>query len=252
MQTAMLVPDALKVKKKRWAIVYPNYEYGQSATAAFKKLMLEKQPDIEFVTEQAVPLGRIEAGAVADAIAAAKPDAIFSSLFGADLTKFVREGNTRGLFKGKEGFNLLAGEPEYLDPMEDEVPVGWYVTGYPWQDIATPEHKKFLAAYQAKFKDYPRLGSIVGYSTVLGAAAVVKKAGTLDTEKLVAAMKGLSHSTPLGDITYRTQDHQSTMGAYVGKLGLKNGKGIMTDWYYADGAKFLPSDAEVAKMRPAE
>lgn len=252
MQTAMLVPDALKVKKKRWAIVYPNYEYGQSATAAFKKLMLEKQPDIEFVTEQAVPLGKIEAGAVADAIAAAKPDAIFSSLFGPDLTKFVREGNTRGLFKGKEGFNLLAGEPEYLDPLEDEVPVGWYVTGYPWQDIATQEHKKFLAAYQAKFKDYPRLGSIVGYSTVWSAAAVIKKAGTLDMEKLVAAMKGLSHSTPLGDITYRTQDHQSTMGAYVGKLGLKNGKGIMTDWYYADGAKFLPSDAEVARMRPAE
>lgn len=252
MQTAMLVPDALKVKKKRWAIVYPNYEYGQSATAAFKKLMLEKQPDIEFVTEQAVPLGKIEAGAVADAIAAAKPDAIFSSLFGADLTKFVREGNTRGLFKGKEGFNLLAGEPEYLDPMEDEVPVGWYVTGYPWQDIATPEHKKFLAAYQAKFKDYPRLGSIVGYSTVLSAAAVIKKGGTLDMEKLVASMKGLSHSTPLGDITYRPQDHQSTMGAYVGKLGLKNGKGVMTDWYYADGAKFLPSDADVAKMRPAD
>ena len=252
MQTAMLVPDAVKVKKKRWAIVYPNYEYGQSATAAFKKLMLEKQPDIEFVIEQAVPLGKIEAGAVADAIAAAKPDAIFSSLFGPDLTKFVREGNTRGLFKGKEGFNLLAGEPEYLDPMEDEVPVGWYVTGYPWQDIATPEHKKFLAAYQAKFKDYPRLGSIVGYSTVLSAAAVVKKAGTLDMAKLVAAMKGLSHSTPLGDITYRPQDHQSTMGAYVGKLGLKNGKGVMTDWYYAEGAKFLPSDAEVAKMRPAE
>jgi branched-chain amino acid transport system substrate-binding protein len=252
MQTAMLVPDALKVKKKRWAIVYPNYEYGQSATAAFKKLMLEKQPDIEFVIEQAVPLGKIEAGAVADAIAAAKPDAIFSSLFGADLTKFVREGNTRGLFKGKEGFNLLAGEPEYLDPLEDEVPVGWYVTGYPWQDIATPEHKKFLAAYQAKFKDYPRLGSIVGYSTVLSAAAVIKKAGTLDMEKLVAAMKGLTHGTPLGDVTYRPQDHQSTMGAYVGKLGLKNGKGIMTDWYYADGAKFLPSDAEVAKMRPAD
>ena len=53
MQTAMLIPDAVKLKKKRWAIVYPNYEYGQSATAAFKKLMKEKQPDVEFVTEQA-------------------------------------------------------------------------------------------------------------------------------------------------------------------------------------------------------
>jgi len=252
MQTAMLVPEAVKLKKKRWAIVYPNYEYGQSATAAFKQLMKAAQPDVEFVVEQAPPLGKIEAGAVADAIAAAKPDAIFSSLFGADLAKFVREGQTRDLFKGVEVFNLLAGEPEYLDPLKDEAPVGWWVTGYPWYAINTPEHKAFADAYQKRFNDYPRLGSIVGYATVQSAAAVIKKAGTLDTEKLVAAMKGLTHSTPLGNITYRPQDHQSTMGAYVGKIGLKDGKGIMTDWYYADGAKFLPSDADVAKMRPAE
>lgn len=252
MQTAMLVPEAAKLKKKRWAIVYPNYEYGQSATAAFKKLMKEVQPDVEFVIEQAPPLGKIEAGAVADAIAAAKPDAIFSSLFGADLAKFVREGQTRDLFKNMPVFNLLAGEPEYLDPLKDEAPVGWWVTGYPWYAINTPEHKAFADAYQKKFNDYPRLGSIVGYAMVQSAAAVIKKAGTLDTEKLVAAMKGLTHSTPLGNITYRPQDHQSTMGAYVGKIGLKDGKGIMTDWYYADGAKFLPSDADVAKMRPAD
>jgi len=252
MQVAMLVPDAAKLKKKRWAIVYPNYEYGQSATAAFKKLMKEKQPDVEFVVEQAPPLGKIEAGAVADAIAAAKPDAIFSSLFGPDLAKFVREGNTRGLFKGVEVFNLLAGEPEYLDPLKDETPEGWYVTGYPWEQIDTPEHKKFREAYMKKYNDYPRLGSIVGYATIQSAAAVIKKAGTLDMEKLVAAMNGLTHSTPMGNITYRPQDHQSTMGAYVGKTTLKNGKGTMKDWHYADGAKFLPSDAEVAKLRPAD
>ncbi len=252
MQTAMLVPEAAKLKKKRWAIVYPNYEYGQSATAAFKQLIKAAQPDVEFVIEQAPPLGKIEAGAVADAIAAAKPDAIFSSLFGPDLAKFVREGQTRDLFKGVEVFNLLAGEPEYLDPLKDEAPTGWWVTGYPWYAITTPEHKAFAEAYQKRFNDYPRLGSIVGYATVQSAAAVIKKAGTLDTEKLVAAMKGLTHSTPLGNITYRPQDNQSTMGAYVGKIGLKDGKGVMTDWYYADGAKFLPSDADVAKMRPAE
>src|SRR6266496_3926253 len=50
MQTAMLVPEAAKLHKKRWAIVYPNYEYGQAATAAFKKQMIALQPGgIEFV-----------------------------------------------------------------------------------------------------------------------------------------------------------------------------------------------------------
>ncbi len=252
MQTAMLVPDAAKLKKRRWAIVYPNYEYGQAATRAFKDLLKKAQPDVEFVTEQAVPLGKIDAGAVVQAIADAKPDAIFSSLFGADLTRFVREGNTRGLFKGREVFNLLAGEPEYLDPLKDETPEGWYVTGYPWNAIKTPEHKKFLDAYQKRWNDYPRLGSIVGYATIMTAVAAMKKAGSLDTEKLVQAMKGLEVDTPFGKIVYRAIDHQSTMGAYVGRIGLKDGKGVMTSWTYADGAKFLPPDAEVKKLRPAD
>ena len=107
----MLIPDAAKLKKKRWAIVYPNYEYGQSATMWFKKLLAQSQPDVEFVVEQAPPLGKIDAGAVAQALADAKPEAIFSSLFGPDLAKFVREGSQRGAFKGVEVFNLLAGEP---------------------------------------------------------------------------------------------------------------------------------------------
>ena len=252
MQTAMLIPEAVKLKKKRWAIVYPNYEYGQSATAAFKELLKKAQPDVEFVAEQAPALGKIEAGAVAQALADAKPDAIFSSLFAGDLAKFVREGQTRGLFKNRVVFNLLAGEPEYLDPLKADTPVGWYVTGYPWQSINTPEHKKFLAAYEKKYHDYPRLGSIVGYAMLMTAADAIKKATSLDQEKLVAAMKGLQVDTPLGKITYRALDHQSTMGAYVGRLGLKDGKGVMTSFHFADGAKYLPSDAEVKKLRPAD
>ena len=61
MQVAMLLPDAVAAKKKRWALVYPNFEYGQAAAAAFKELMKAKQPDVEFVTEQATPLGKIDA-----------------------------------------------------------------------------------------------------------------------------------------------------------------------------------------------
>jgi len=252
MQTAMLIPEAVRLNKKRWAIVYPNYEYGQSATAAFKALLKKAQPDVEFVTEQAAPLGKIDAGAVAQALAEAKPDAIFSSLFGPDLARFVREGNTRGLFKGREGFNLLGGEPEYLDPLKDETPTGWYVTGYPWNAISTPEHQRFLDAYRKKYGDHPRLGSVVGYSTVISAVAAMKRAGSLDSEKLVAAMEGLQVETPFGKITYRALDHQSTMGAYVGRTALKDGRGVMTGFSYADGAKFMPSDDEVRRMRPPE
>jgi branched-chain amino acid transport system substrate-binding protein len=126
---------------------------------------------------------------VVQAIAAANPEAILNVTFGADLVKLVREGNTRGLFKDRAVVSFLTGEPEYLDPLKDETPEGWIVTGYPWYAIKTPEHDAFLKAYQAKYNDYPRLGSIVGYETIKSAAAILAKAGSTDPEKLIARPK---------------------------------------------------------------
>ncbi len=251
MQVAMLVPEAVQLRKKRWAIVYPNYEYGQSAAATFKTLMKAAQPDVEFVAEQATPLGKVDAGSVVQALADAKPDAIFNVLFAADLARFVREGNTRGLFQGRGVVSLLSGEPEYLDTLKGETPNGWIVTGYPWQAIQTPEHKAFLAAYQKRFGDYPRAGSVVGYNAVLSLAAGLQRAGSADTERLIAAFRGLQVDTPFGPITYRAQDHQSTMGAFVGTTKNDGGRGVMADFRYMDGAKFQPSDALVRQLRPA-
>ncbi len=252
MQVAMLMPAATGAKKKRWALVYPNFEYGQSAAENFKMLMKKAQPDVEFVTEQAPPLGKIDAGAVAQAIDDAKPDAIFNVLFGGDLAKFVREGNTRGVFKDRTVVSLLSGEPEYLDPLKDEAPVGWVVTGYPWDKIKTKEHTAFVDAYKKKYNDYPRLGSVVGYVTMHSLAAGIAKAKSTDTEKLVEAFKGLKVDSPFGPFVYRASDHQATMGAYVGKIVLEGGKGTMADFKYVDGASVLPSDDEVKKLRPVE
>ncbi|HWK60749.1 MAG TPA: ABC transporter substrate-binding protein [Eoetvoesiella sp.] len=251
MQVAMLIPEAAKLKKKRWALVYPNYEYGQSAAATFKKLLKAAQPDVEFVAEQATPLGKVDAGNVVQALSDAKPDAVFNVLFAADLAKFVRAGTERNFFKGLSVVSLLTGEPEYLDPLGSETPEGWIVTGYPWYAIDTPEHKAFLAAYQAKYHDYPRLGTIVGYSAIKSLAAGMKKAGSTKTEAMIKAFEGLKLDTPLGPIEFRAIDHQSTMGAYVGTLAKKDGKGIMTNFRYIDGAAVQPTDAQVKEWRPA-
>ena len=252
MQVSMLVPEALKMKKKRWALVYPNYEYGQSAAATFKQLMKAQQSDVEFVAELAPPLGKLDAGAVTQALADAKPDAIFNVLFGADLTKFVREGQTRGLFNGREVVSLLTGEPEYLDALKDDTPNGWLVTGYPWSSLNTPEHNAFLGAYQKRFNETPRLGSVVGYTLIKSIAQAYKKAGSNDTEKLIAASRGMVVESPFGKITFRTDDQQSTMGAFVGKTKNDNGKGVLVDAKYMDGAKFQPSAEEVKKLRAVD
>jgi branched-chain amino acid transport system substrate-binding protein len=249
---ASVIEEAVKAKQKRWAVVYPNYEYGQAAVATFKAAMRKAQPDVEFVAEQAAPFGKIDAGAVAQALEDAKPGAIFNVLFGADLIKFAREGKNRGLFKNRLVVSLLTGEPEYMEPLRDDAPEDWVVTGYPLQLITTPEHKAFLAAYEKKYNEAPRLNSVVGYSTMKALAAGIRKSGSVETEKLITAFKGLSFESPFGPVTFRSQDNQSTMGIYVGRSALANGKGYMKSGTYIDGAKLMPPEDEIARLRPVK
>jgi branched-chain amino acid transport system substrate-binding protein len=250
MQAEMLAEEAAKLDATRWATVAPNYEYGTSAVEAFKAAMERRRDDIEWVNEQWPPFGKIDAGSTVQAVAQSDPQAIFNVTFGPDLTKFVREGTTRGLFKDRQVVSLLTGEPEYMDPLGAETPEGWIVTGYPWDQIDTPEHNAFLKAYQDKFDDYPRLGSIVGYATMKSVGAILEKAESFDTEDLIAAGKGIEIDSPFGPITYRPFDHQSTLGAYVGRTAVENGAGKMVDFSYRDGADYLPSEEQVKELRP--
>ena len=248
MQAAMLVERAAALPAKRWVTVAPNYEYGQSAVKWFKQLLLARRPDVTFGTEQWPALGRIDAGATIQALGADKPDAIFNVTFGADLTAFVRAGNTRGLFEGRSVISMLTGEPEYLQPLGDETPGGWIVTGYPADTLDTPAHTAFRDAYRTLFNEAPKNGSVVGYALIQAIAAGIRRAGGTGTDALIDGLRGASFTTPFGPAQFRTQDQQSTMGTFVGTLAA--GRPAMVDAAYVDGATVLPSDAEVARLRP--
>lgn len=249
MQTKMLV-DAVAAKGvKRWAVVAPNYEYGQSAATNFKRLMTAAVPGFEVVGEQFPALGRVDAGATVGALARARPDGIFNVLFGADLTTFVREGNTRGLFERRLVVSLLTGEPEYMIPLGEEAPEGWITTGYPWDKIDTPAHKAFVQAYRAGFNDTPRLGSLLGYVVVHLMRDMLEKARSTETEAMIAALEDLRSDTIAGPVVMRGLDNQATLGVWVGETTLEGRQGSMKNFRYEDGARHLHPEAEVRAAR---
>lgn len=249
MQTNMLVEAGKATSAKKWAIVAPSYEFGQAAATAFKSLMPAAVDGAEIVVEQYPALGKIDARATVTAIEQAKPDGIFVALFGSDLAKFAREGETRGLFKGRTVMSLLTGEPEWLLPLGEATPAGWIVTGYPWDQIEDEKHKTFVAAYQARYSDTPRLGSLLGYQTGYLIKAMLEKAATIETEALIAVLEGLKFDAVVDEAHIRPMDNQATIGAWVGKLAIEDGKGKMVDWTYADGADYMFSRAAVRAAR---
>src|SRR5882724_666579 len=250
-QGRMLAEKAAKLKYTKWAAIGPNYEYGKRAWETFRDRLKELRPEAQTVGERWPALGKIDAGIEVGAILAKNPEALYVSLFGSDWITFVREAKKRGLFDRMFVVGILLGEPEYIDPLGLEAPEGMLVTGYPWYDIAAPAHRDFVARFSKKYDKNPVLGSLVGYITYLSIVEAIRKAGSTDTDKLVAAFRGLKIDTPIGPISYRASDGQSTMGAWVGttKLDGKRGVGIMVNHEYVPGDKVLPSDDEVKKLR---
>jgi branched-chain amino acid transport system substrate-binding protein len=250
MLSEMLADAAAKLPAKRWATIAPNYEFGTSFVAAFKERLKARRPDVEWVAEQWPAIGKLDPGPTIDALNAAKPDAIFNATFGTDLIRFVREGNTREFFKGRVVASGLTGNPEFLDPLKEETPEGWIVTGYAWDSYDTPEHSKFRAAYEAKYRDYPRWYSVVGYVTYKAIAAAIAKAGSTDGEAIRKALEGLTVATPLGPVQFRAGDHQANIPSFVGKTTNRDGKGAFVEWRFVPGDAMLPSETEAAKLRP--
>jgi branched-chain amino acid transport system substrate-binding protein len=92
----------------------------------------------------------------------------------------------------------------------------------------------------------------VAHETVTAIAAALTRAGSTDNERLVEAFRGLRYDGVFGPVEFRAIDHQSTLGAFVGRTALRDGRGRMVDWRYADGRDHLPSDDVVRTLRPRD
>jgi branched-chain amino acid transport system substrate-binding protein len=261
-QGRMLADRAAKQPYTKWANIGPDYEYGHSAWENFWARLKELKPGVSEVSSSFPKLGAGQYVDHVNKLVAAGPDAVFTSLFGGDWIAFVKQAAPFGLFSGdrkKFIVGILLGEPEYIDPLGKDAPEGMLVTGYPWYGIDTPAHKafverygKFVAQKYPSLARYPYQGSLVGYITMVSMAEAIRKAGTVDTENVIKAMEGLKVDTPIGAVTFRAADHQSTMGAWVGttKFDAQRGVGVMVDWEYVPGEKILPSADDIKKLRP--
>ena len=252
MQVAMLLPDALAAKKKRWAHRLSELRIRPGGRRGLQGVD-EGQAARRRVRHRAgaaARQGRCRRGGAGDRRRQARRD----------LQRAVRRGPRQ--VRARRHHPRRVQGPHGREPAVRRAGISRSAQGRGagrlgrhrlslGQDHDARSTRRFLDAYQKKYNDYPRLGSVVGYVTMKSLAAGIAKAGSTDTEKLVAAFKGLKVDSPFGPFIYRASDHQATMGAFVGKIALENGKGTMADFKYVDGATVLPSDDEVKKLRPA-
>ena len=217
----------------------PDYEYGRTMWEIFKAKMTKENPQAQFLGEQWPKLFEADYTPYINAILAAKPDAVYISLWGGDLVAFIKQAKPFGLFDKMKGIIATGGDNTVTKALGKEMPTGLIVDQryyFYWPN--TPMNQEFVKAYKAAYGDYPSAWAAEGYDGIQFLAAAIKKAGSLDTDKVIAALEGLSLDLPRGKSTLRKEDHQLSCDFMVGETA------FVPEYPFAiqDKQKVFPAD----------
>ncbi|WP_293173852.1 ABC transporter substrate-binding protein [Oceanithermus sp.] len=204
---------AAKQPYKRWANIGPDYEFGRVSWEDFITRLKELKPDVEVVSEQWPKFGSSDYSSYITALMRAKPEAVFSSLWGGDFVSFGKQAIPFGFFKTIKFYvNPTGGALQALEPLGKSAPEGLLVSARYW--FLYPEtdaNKAFVEKFHEKFGDYPSYNAGEAYSGMMMLAAAIEKAGSTDPDAVKAAFEadgGLKFESIEGLKWMRPADHQ--------------------------------------------
>lgn len=195
---------------KRWGTCSPDYAYGRDTTAEFVFYMKRFAPDIEIINESWPKFGQPDYTETITKILQAKPQALYSALWGGDLTSFIDQANIYALFgQGMEVFAVNMADYTALTVVKN-LPKGIhsgnrYIKTFP----ATPQNAAWGDAYRAKYKEYPTNWSWENALAINFINEAAKKANSADGKKIADALRGLTIQSPFGvdgTVTMRAED----------------------------------------------
>jgi len=208
---------------KTVAIINPDYAFGHDAAKIFKAALKALKPDIEIVAELFPKLGSPNYQTEISRLTTARPDVVFSNLWGADLENFVRQASPRGLFTSSQVVLALGETVLQRVALPDGVIVG--VLGDGWwmspEARANAETVKFAETYKAKYGEYPvfpslKMANALIYTKAAYEAAMKKNGGKWPSRAEIAgAMKGSQVKTLTGTMQTRA-DNDGLVDQIVG------------------------------------
>ena len=189
--------------------------FGRDGVAAFKQALAGIRPNVKVVAEE------YAAGNTADFAPSA--ERLFNALKdkpGKKIIGFIWAGPhpmAKFVDMKPERFGIA------LAPGGNILPVmnGWKQFAgteggiYYYYDFPkNPMNEWLKAEYQKRYNAPPDFFVAGGFAAASAVVASLQKAGSTDTEKLIAAMEGLSFDTPKGTMTFRKEDHQALQDMY--------------------------------------
>lgn len=205
-------------KQSRWATCSPDYAYGRDTTAEFLLYLKRFAPDVEVVAESWPKLFQPDYTESLTKLLQARPQALYSALWGGDISAFIDQANIYALFSHTDLFAVNLADYTALTAVKN-LPKGIhsgnrYLKTFP----QTPANAAWADAYRDKFKELPTNWAWQNALAVNFLAAAAKKANSADSKKIAEALRGISIETQFsesGQVTMRAED-QTLVGYAVG------------------------------------
>lgn len=217
------ISNAVAVGKKGTVIatLAQDYAFGRDGVKAFKEALAGTGAEI--VHEEYAPQATTDFTAPAERLFNALKDKkgrkiIFIIWAGGNPFRIADLKPERYGIEIASGGNILPALAAYkvLPGMEG-------ATYYYYEIPQNPVNKWLVAEHYRRYKTPPDFFTAGGMSAGIAAVEAIKKAGGTDTEKLIAAMEGLSFNTPKGKMTFRKEDHQAMQSMYHFKIKVDPG-----------------------------
>ena len=237
---------------KRYAVAGPDYEYGHRMVEDFVAHLKKLKPDVQVVAEVFPKLGERDFTPHINALLQAKPEMVFSAIWGGDHIAFVKQAKPYGFFTKTQYLAIGQGDLDVVVPLGAESPEGmWVSSNYTFYYPDSPANRDFVAKYKAKTGDLPPSGAAFAYTATQFLAAAIRKAKSTDTEKVVEAMEGITVDTVHGPLTIRAADHQSNKGQFFGRLKKtpEHPFLIIGDLSYVGGEKTMRTVEELKALK---
>jgi len=202
---------------KKFCTIAPDYEFGRREEAAFAEEIKRLVPDAEILYEAWPKPGEKDFTAFITAIMGKKPDAVHSSLFGADLVAFTKQALPYGFFE-KIPFIALYDLPVLL-ALGPDAPEGvfGFARGDFFQD-PNPKMMAFVDKYKKARGAFPDGWAVMAYDTIYLYKAGIEKAKTIETQAVIKALEGLPFDSLRGKFMIRALDHMGTVPCYQGTI----------------------------------
>ncbi len=224
--TAAIAASMTWPQVRKVAHIHPDYSYGHNAFDHGKLVMEKLIPGVKVVSEGWPKLGTTDFTTHITKAKSAKPDMLFSSVWGGDYVAFYKQALGYGLFKGIKFASTIAFgvAPHAIGKDHPQGAIGgvhanYYFTFPP--SNRWPANTDFVKRYFERWQEYPNFQAEGAYVAMQMYKLAIERANKLmggwpDDEAIIGQLEGLGYTGPAGYVYIRPDNHQGYKDAMTG------------------------------------